>query len=57
MSKTFSVKILNTEIVNGVAKTVLVSLGENLDWQTAVSLRKENAGSYTHPENRVYPKE
>ncbi len=61
LKKTFAVKtqtvVLNEkqeDAKTGLSHTETVALGEKLSWADAVTLRKENAGSYIHPENRVY---
>lgn len=52
---TFSVKSQLLELnEKGLAQTKLISLGENLSWQQAVELRKENRGSWSHPENASF---
>jgi len=55
MLKTFAVKIMSVELdENGFKKSVIVSLGEGLDWQTAKELKKENKGSWVHRENKKF---
>lgn len=51
----FSVKQQVNEIDNrGNIQRNLVCLGDNLSWGDAVALRKENSGSWTHPQNVAF---
>ena len=60
-TKTFAVKLQTLELNDNqedgktlMSHTETISLGEKLNQNEAVELRKANKGSYIHPENRVY---